>query len=83
MVKNLPVNTEDVGDVSSIPGSGRHHAEGNGNPFHYSCLEDPRDSPRGHRELDTAEHALMLPVHLWQKFPFWLLLLGNQMQETL
>ena len=25
-------------DVGSIPGSGRSPGEGNGNPFHYSCL---------------------------------------------
>ena len=29
------------GDVGSIPGSGRSLGEGNGNPFLYSCLENP------------------------------------------
>ena len=29
-----------VGDPSSIPGSGRSPGEGNGNPFQYSCLEN-------------------------------------------
>ena len=28
-------------DLSSIPGSGRSLGEGNGNPFLYSCLENP------------------------------------------
>ena len=32
-----------VGDPGSIPGSGRSPAEGNGNPFQYSCLENPMD----------------------------------------
>ena len=32
-----------VGDLGSIPGSGRSPAEGNGNPFQYSCLEDSMD----------------------------------------
>ena len=32
VVKNLPAN---IGDLGSIPG------EGNGNPFQYSCLENP------------------------------------------
>ena len=32
-----------VGDLSSIPGSGRSPGEGNGNPLHYSCLENPMD----------------------------------------
>ena len=33
----------DVGDLSSIPVSGRSTGEGNGNPFQYSCLENPMD----------------------------------------
>ena len=32
-----------VGDQSSIPGLGRSPGEGNGNPFQYSCLENPMD----------------------------------------
>ena len=32
-----------AGDLGSIPGSGRHSGEGNGNPFQYSCLGGPRD----------------------------------------
>ena len=32
-----------AGDPSSIPGSGRSPEEGNGNPFQYSCLENPMD----------------------------------------
>ena len=43
MVKNLPVNTRDAGDVGSIPGSGRSPGEGNGNPLQYSCLENSMD----------------------------------------
>ena len=30
-----------VGDPGSIPGLGRSSGEGNGNPFQYSCLENP------------------------------------------
>ena len=40
MVKNPPANS---GDSSSSPGSGRSPGEGNGNPFQYSCLENPMD----------------------------------------
>ena len=29
------------GDLGSIPGSGSSPGEGNGNPLHYSCLENP------------------------------------------
>ena len=32
-----------VGDLGSIPGSGRSPGEGNGNPFQYYCLENPMD----------------------------------------
>ena len=32
-----------VGDPGSIPGLGRSPGEGNGNPLHYSCLENSMD----------------------------------------
>ena len=32
-----------VGDLGSIPGSGRSSGEGNGNPLQYSCLENFMD----------------------------------------
>ena len=40
VVKNLPAN---AGDEGSFPGSGRSPGVGNGNPFQYSCLENPMD----------------------------------------
>ena len=43
VVKNLPVNTGGAGDSSLIPGSGRSPGEGNGNPLHDFCLENPMD----------------------------------------
>ena len=43
MVKNLPANAGDPGDVGSIPGSARFLGGGNGNPFQYSCLGNPMD----------------------------------------
>ena len=33
----------DAGDLGSIPGSGRSHGEGNGNPLQYSRLENSTD----------------------------------------
>ena len=42
-VKNLPANAGDIRDVGSIPGSGRSLGGGHGNPFQYSCLENPMD----------------------------------------
>ena len=35
--------TCNVGDLGLIPGLGRSLAEENGNPFQYSCLENPMD----------------------------------------
>ena len=50
------------GDPGLIPGSGRYPGGGNGNPFQYSCLENPigreawcRLQSMGHKELDTTE----------------------------
>ena len=43
LVKNLPANTEDVGDVGSIPGLVRSSGEGHDNLLQYSCLENPME----------------------------------------
>ena len=43
VVKNPPDNAEDIRDVGSIPGSGRSPGGEHGNPFQYSCLENPMD----------------------------------------
>ena len=39
----VKVSACNVGDLGSIPGSGRSPGEGNGNPLQYSCLENPMD----------------------------------------
>ena len=41
VVKNLPANAGDTGDLGLIPGLGRSPGKGNGTPFQYSCLENP------------------------------------------
>ena len=43
VLNNLPVNARDTKDAGSIPGLGRSHGEGNGNPLQYSYLENPMD----------------------------------------
>ena len=43
VVKNPPAKAGAAGDMGSILGSGRSHGGGNGNPFHYSCWENPMD----------------------------------------
>ena len=53
------VSVYNVGDLGSIPGSGKFPGEGNGNPLQYSCLENPMDGgawcPWGCKESDTTE----------------------------
>ena len=56
-------SVDNVGDLGSIPGSGRFPGEGNSNPLQYSCLENPMDGvarcrllcPWGRKELEMTE----------------------------
>ena len=47
VVKNPPAKAGDLGDVCSMPGLGRSPGEEHGNPFQYSCLENPMEQPFG------------------------------------
>ena len=56
------VSVYNVGDLGSIPGSGRFPGEGNGNTLQYSCLEKSHGqrslvgySPWGRKESDMTE----------------------------
>ena len=71
-IKNLPANAGDTRDTGSISVSGRSPGEGNSNPLQDSCLENPMDkrslvgySPRGRRDLDTAERAHTHSSLIW------------------
>ena len=61
VVKNLPANGGDSGNVGSVPGSGRSPGEGNSNPLQHSCLENSMDRGAwwaivwGRKELDMTE----------------------------
>ena len=63
-------NAGDIRNVGSIPGSGRSPRERHGNPFQYSCLENPID--RGARwaavyrvsKSQTRLKQLSMPVFL-------------------
>ena len=61
MIRNMPANAGDAKDKGSIPGSGRSHGGGHGNPLQYSYLENPMDreawwaTVHGVTELDMAE----------------------------
>ena len=43
VIKNLPTNAGDAGDVGLILGLGRSPGGGHGNPLQYSCLENPHE----------------------------------------
>ena len=43
VVKNPPANAGDIRDGGSVPGWERSPGGGHGNPFQYSCLENPKD----------------------------------------
>ena len=47
VVKNLPANARDAGDLGLISGSGRPPGRGNGNPLQYSCPENFMDRGAG------------------------------------
>ena len=49
MVKNLPANAGDTGDVSLITGLGNSPRGGNGNPLQYSRLEKSHGQATVHR----------------------------------
>ena len=71
VVKNPPANAEDRRDAGSIPGLGRSPGEGNGNPFRYSCPENPMD--RG---------AWQATVHSIAKSQAWLKQLSTPTRTT-
>ena len=71
MIKNLPANTGDTGDLALIPGLGRSTGGGNGNPLQYSCVENPMDRGawrvivhRVFKELDRTEWLKSSSVYM-------------------
>ena len=42
--KDCLINALDLRDVGSVPELGRFPEEGHGNPFQYSCRENPTES---------------------------------------
>ena len=66
VVKNLPANVGDSRHTGSIPRSGSSPGEGNGNPLHYSCLENPMDRGAWQTTIHGRELAMteQLPLTL-------------------
>ena len=80
VVKNLPANAGEVGDVGLIPGSGRSPGGGHGKPLQYSCLENPMD--RGAwwaTELRRVRHGRSDLAHMH----VWLLIAQNTKEMVL
>ena len=71
MVKYLPANAEDAGDVGLIPGSGRSPGGGNGKPTPIFLSGESHGqrslagySPKGCKETDTTEPLGKLRMYL-------------------
>ena len=67
VAQTIKASACNVGDLDSIPGSGRSPGEGNGNPLQYCFLENPHGrrslmgySPWDSKELDTTEQLHFL-----------------------
>ena len=63
MAENPPAN---VGDMASVPGSGRSPGEGDGHPLQYSCLRNPMDTGAW-QATDLATKQQLVP-RLLEKF---------------
>ena len=67
VVKNLPANAGNVGDMGLIPGSGRFPGGQHGNTLQYSCLGNPMN--RGawwaivHRFAESRTQVKQLSMH--------------------
>ena len=63
----VKVSACNVGDLGLIPGLGRSHAEGNGSPLQYSCLENPM----GGGAWWATVHGILQATKLeWVAVPF-------------
>ena len=66
MVKSPSANSEDIRDTVFIPRLGRS-AEGNGNPFQYSCLENPMDRGAWWAIVAQSQALLkLLSIHMYK-----------------
>ena len=66
LVKNLPANAGDTGDMGSIPGSGRSPRGGNDNSLQYSCRDWWATVP----EIPNTQTQLSEPTHIHSLYSF-------------
>ena len=81
VIKNLPANE---GVVGSIPGLGRSLGNRNGNPLHYSCLENPREEEpwaTGHEVTKELGRTYRLNNKIYKVLFPLPLILGKIMDE--
>ena len=77
MVKNLPVNARDAGDMGSVREQERSSRGGNGNQLQYSCMGNPMNrlvgySSWGHKESDMTKRLSMIFTECtWQEKQLW------------
>ena len=75
MVKNLPANAGDIRTTGSIPVLGRSPGGGHGNPFQYSCLENPLDRRAWratvHRVTKSQTQLKQLSTHVCTMSSQW------------
>ena len=70
-----------AGDPDAIPGSGRSPGEGNGNPFQYSCLENPMDggawwaTVHGVAKSRTQLNYFTFTFHFYTSYDIFILML--------
>ena len=57
VVKNLPANAGEVGDVGLIPGSGRSPGGGHGKPLQYSCLKNPMNNMKWQKDIAQEDES--------------------------
>ena len=55
VVKNLPANARDTGELGLIPRSGRSPGGGSGNSLQYSCWKLPRTEKPGGRQCLVSQ----------------------------
>ena len=71
-IKNIPANSGDIRDVSSILGLGRSSGEGHSNPLQYSCLENPMDKEArqatAHRVAKNWTLLKLLSIHTLKNY---------------
>ena len=62
---DMLLSAYNVGNMGSIPGSGRSPREGNGTPLQYSCLENPMDEGAGKAAVHGVVEGRTRLSDLW------------------